>query len=505
MRVLETGNAYSNDGDVLRAIDCCGSALRLDPDSGDAWNNLGNLFLRLNDARGAVSCYQNSVRLQPFEAAAHYGLGRSLNLIGRHELALEHLSTASKLNPRHADTLVNLGNAHHYLGHFEEALRCFDSALPLSHRPAEVHVNRAMVLLNGGNFRDGWREFEYRWETPSFRAYKKRPFRNSQWRGEPLRGKRILLHGEQGLGDAIQFSRFIPEVFARGAEIFLEVKAPLKELMTSLIEPDHIIVLGEPVPKCDYQCSLISLPYLLGVELGDIQSSPYLKVNEFARAAARCAIERVADGHSQLKVGIAWKGNPEHSSDQLRSVIPHQLADLARTKGVQWYVLQKDATPEELAGLLPGLSVTTLPTEHLDGLLATAAVIQELDLVISVDTVTAHLTGALGKPLWLLLPAFYEWRWHSHLEDSPWYASARLFRQHEPGNWVHSIARMASELSLAVAKRREVCQQEKGSCLGIHLAGAVDERGPKTCCDFPQSHQLKTEFTSESPFHTELG
>jgi tetratricopeptide (TPR) repeat protein len=442
---LELGNAYAQAGKAPQAVHSYGAALRLEPNSAWAWNNLGNVLLQLNNAQTAVSCYENAVRSAPGMGVAHYGLGRALNLLGRHEPALEHLQMACRLNPGHADSWLNLGNAHQYLGRFDEALRCFDRALPLSSEPAEVHVNRAVILLNRGDFSEGWREYEYRWETPGFSAYKKRPLGKPQWQGESLEGKCILLHAEQGFGDAIQFARFIPAVLARGAEVYLEVRDPLKELLAGLVEPGHILVRGEPLPAFDYHCSLLSLPIAMGLEFDSIPSRPYLSVGQSAREDARRAIEKETDGLSSVRAGIAWRGNPQHRENLLRSLQLSQLTELFSVPGVRWFVLQKDATAAELASLPAGVS--TLPPQHLDGFLATGAVIQELDLVVSIDSVTAHLTGALGKPLWLLLPAFSEWRWHSHLESSPWYPSARLFRQTVPGDWTHPVQQLRTALA----------------------------------------------------------
>lgn len=341
---------------------------------------------------------------------------------------------------------MNLGNAQQNLGQMEEALRSFDRALVLSTEPAEAHVNRAMILLNNGAFGEGWREYEYRRETPAFGAYKKRRLGKPQWKGEPLEGKRILLYAEQGLGDTIQFARFIPEVLALGAEVFLEVLAPLRELMTQLVDSASILVRGEALPEFDYHCSLLSLPFALKLEFSAIPKQPYLDAPQAVRERVRPGILQAAP-RNVLRVGLSWKGNASHRWNRLRSLNLAQLEPLASVPGVQWYVLQKDAAPEEIAALSARIGATMLPSDYLEGFVATAAVIEELDLVVSVDTVTAHLAGALGRPLWLLLPAFYDWRWHSHLPDSPWYPSARLFRQQEPGAWTQAVESLAAELT----------------------------------------------------------
>jgi tetratricopeptide (TPR) repeat protein len=446
---LNMGNAYAQGGDNLRAIECYGKTLQLDPNSGVAWNNLGNLFLRLKDVTGAIECYQRALRFQPAEGSFRYNLGRTLDMIGRHAEGFEHLLRASELNPYHCDTWTNLGNACQHLGGYEQALSCYDRALELTADPAELHVNRAVVLLNQGNFREGWKEYEYRWETATFRPYKKRPLGKPQWKGEPLVGKRILLHAEQGFGDAIQFARFIPVVKSLGAEVFLEVGAPLQSLLECLLPSEHILIRGESLPDFDYHSSLMSLPFALGLEIDSIPSESYLTVPAPARKEGRAAIAKETLDSTKLRVGLCWRGNPTHRWDNLRSLKPAQLAPLSSLSGIQWFLLQRDITAEELASFPVGLCLTTLPDQHLDGFLPIAALVQELDLVISVDTATAHLTGALGKPLWLLIPAFYEWRWHAPRTDSPWYPSARLFRQSEPGSWqpvIEQLARALEEL-----------------------------------------------------------
>lgn len=450
---LGMGNTYAFSGDNLRAIECYGTVLRLRPDSGVAWNNLGNLFLRLKDVSNALLCYQNATRFQPDDSSFHYNLGRTLDSVGRHAEARDALLRARDLNPNHEDTWTNLGNAYQHLGEYELALSCYDSALKISANPAELHVNRAVVLLNTGNFKEGWREYEYRWETAAFEVYKRRSFGKPQWKGESLVGKRILLHAEQGFGDAIQFARFLPQVAARGAEIFLEVGAPLSSLMESLIDRHHIVVRGQSLPEFDYHCSLISLPFVLGIEIDSIPNKPYLAIPPDALEEGKRAIEQLTKGQPRLRIGLCWRGNPTHRWDHLRSLKPQQLRPLASLSAVQWFLLQRDITPEELGAFPAELSYSTVPADHLDGFQRIAALMQNLDLIVSVDTATAHLAGALGRPLCLLVPKFYEWRWHTHLQNSPWYLSARLFRPAEAGAWQSAMEHLTSYLASAAAKR----------------------------------------------------
>jgi tetratricopeptide (TPR) repeat protein len=449
---LDLGNARSRAGQVLDAIECYGNALRLNPDSGHTWNNFGNLFMHLRDVDSAVSCYRNAVRLLPSEAQCAYGLGRALNLIGCHREARAHLARSSGLDPSHADVWINLGSAHQHLGHPRQALHCFDRALAQSIDRAEAETNRAMILLDQGNFAEGWLAYEHRWELPAFANVRERFVHRPQWKGEPLEGRRIMLYGEQGLGDMIQFSRFIPNVVARGADVFLEVPEPLRDLLRGLLAPGHILARGESLPDFDLHCPLMSLPLALDLELNAIPNRPWLRATDALRQQARQAIPAASlPIRTPLRAGLSWRGNPTHLWDRIRSLTPHHLAPLAQVSGVEWSLLQHDATPEETAALSRTMALAMIDETQLDGFLPTAALIEELDLVISVDTETAHLTGALGKPLWLMLPASYDWRWHSHLSESPWYPSARLFRQTEPGDWSGVVERVAAHLAQLVA------------------------------------------------------
>ncbi len=249
----------------------------------------------------------------------------------------------------------------------------------------------------------------------------------------------------------IQFARFVPQVAALASDVFLEAPARLWALFAGLLPNGRVLARGGTLPEYDLHCPLMSLPLALGLELDSIPSRPYLRVPAEQRQRARHALSVASGGdRPRLRVGLAWRGNPDHRWNRVRSIDPAQLAPLAHVPGVQWIVLQQDATPEELAALAPVFAPALL-RQQLDGFLATAGLIEELDLVISVDTVTGHLTGALGRPLWLLLPAFYDFRWHSHLPNSPWYPSARLFRQTEAGDWGGVLERVAEELAEPVA------------------------------------------------------
>ncbi|MFP5230358.1 MAG: tetratricopeptide repeat protein [Acidobacteriota bacterium] len=447
---IDQGNRSAEAGQFVQAVEQYGQALRLNPHFGPAWHNLGNLLLQLKSIDSAVTCYRNAVQYLPSDPLCAYSLGRALNLIGQHREALGHLTRARRADPRGADIWTNLGIAHQHLGHAEQALACYDRAAALSPDAAESQMNRAVVLLDQENFAEGWRAYEYRWQLLNFAKAAGRFADKPRWQGEPLAGKRILLHAEQGYGDMIQFARFVPQVAAMASEVYLEVPSRLWALFADLLPSGRVLSRGGTLPHYDLHCPLMSLPLALGLAPDTIPSEPYLRVPAEQRERARHALAVASRGsRPRLRAGLAWRGNPSHRWDRVRSLRPAQLAPLAQVPGVQWVLLQQDATAEELSALAPGFAPVHL-RQQLDGFLATAALIEELDLVVSVDTVTGHLTGALGQPLWLLLPAFYDWRWHSHRADSPWYPSAQLFRQEEAGEWTGVVERAAAELAQRV-------------------------------------------------------
>jgi Flp pilus assembly protein TadD len=451
--LLDLGNTHAEAGQYLPAIESLRKILQINPEAGQAWNNLGNIFFNLRDIENASACYANAVRIMPNEAIARFNLGRVLTLSGHAFQAHEHLTRACALDPGRTDSWIALGKTEQHLGHWDGALACFDRALAISPGLAEAHVNRAVVLLNQGNFLEGWREYEHRWQTESFHVYQQRSFGKPEWKGEPIAGKRILLHTEQGFGDAIQFARFIPAVTGLGADVYLEVRAPLQDLLSQLVPHGRTIVAGQTLPEFDYHCSFVSLARVLAIDFASLPRQAYLSVPAPLVESVRAALEHEEQDRAPFRVGLAWRGNPSHAWDALRSLAPAQLAPLGSIPGVEWYSLQNDATVREIEAWPQGFRLNTLSKEQLEGFQRMAAVIAAMDLVVSVDTAQAHLTGAMGRPIWLLLPLFYEWRWHSHLENSPWYPSARLFRQKRPGEWDQTIASLGSELAALMQTR----------------------------------------------------
>ena len=314
-------------------------------------------------------------------------------------------------------------------------------------RAQEAQVLYAQMLLAVGRLPEGWHHNEFRWMTEHF--LQRRPnFGRPVWSGQDLRGKTILLHVEQGLGDDIQFVRYAPYVKALGATVLLLVPPVLQALMHGVAGVDRVLVLGddETAPAFDYYVHLLSLPKVFGTDLATVPADiPYLCVEP--KCAARW-LQRLGEVH-EFKVGLVWAGNPMHPGDRHRSMSLETMAPLGEISGVRFYSLQKGAREEDANAPPAGLVLENLGPE-LGDLCDTAAVISQLDLVICVDTAVAHLAGALGKPVWVMIARSCDWRWLEGRDDSPWYPTARLFRQTRRGEWEGVIDRVKEALERRV-------------------------------------------------------
>jgi hypothetical protein len=328
------------------------------------------------------------------------------------------------------------------LGRHREALASFERALMLAPGNAEMEFNKALGLLIQGDFRAGWKSYEQRWSTQRWRA-DRRSFAKPVWLGdEPLDGKTILLHAEQGLGDTIQFVRYVPRLAAAGAKIVLEVHPELKALLSRLPGAAAVIGRGEPRPAFDLHCPLGSLPLACKTEPVSVPADiPYLAA-EPARVERWRARLATLDGP---RVALVWAGNAAHANDRNRSLPLAKLAPLWANPRARFVSLQRDLRAGD-AQLLEGAPVLHLGAELAD-FDDTAAVLAGCDLVLAVDTSVAHLAGALGRPLWVLLPFSADWRWTKDADRSPWYPSARLYREARPGDWDGVMARVAQDLA----------------------------------------------------------
>ncbi len=418
-------------------------ALDLRPDYPEALSNLGLALTEAGHPAEAAVLLRQAIRLRPDYPEAHNSLGLALTNLGRFDEAAACFEQTLRLNPRYAHAHVNLGSTYKEQGRSEEAIACYDLALRQEPDNPSTRWNRSLALLQMGDFERGWKEYEWRWRKKDARP---RKCRQPLWDGSPLDGRTILLWGEQGLGDAIQFARYAPLVQARGGRVVLECLNIVRELFQGMAGVDQVVAEGPQPPPFDVHAPLMSLPFLLGTTRTTLPATvPYLTADPQRVALWR---QRLADSGG-FRIGIVWQGNPYHKWDRHRSVPLWRFAALADRPDVTLVSLQKGSGTEQLEGF-SRFGVVVLETEPMGapGAFAdTAALIANLDLVVTVDTAVAHLAGALGAPVWMAVAALSDWRWLRDREDSPWYPTMRLFRQQKLGDWASVFDRMAKTLS----------------------------------------------------------
>ena len=409
------------------------------PDHAGALHNLGAALTRLRRGGEAAVFLEQAVRLRPEFADAHNSLGLAHMDQGHFAPAESSFKHALQLNPRCVDAHTNLGSAFKEQGRLEEAVACYDLALAFDPEGATTHWNRSLAWLQMGDFQKGWAEYEWRWRrkgtTPP-------PYPQPRWDGSPLRGRTILLHAEQGLGDMLQFIRYAPLVKDKGGVVVVAAPLPVVKLLASCAAIDRTVTEGETLRSFDVHAPFMSLPGLLKTTTASIPGKvPYL-------AAEPDKLERWRRRLGDLpgfKVGITWQGNPRHKWDGHRSFPLAVMEPLARVEGVTLVSLQKGPGAEQISAVKDRFPVVDVGADLKD-FTETAAAMKHLDLVICCDTSVAHLAGALAVPVWVALSTFVDWRWLRGRDDSPWYPTMRLFRQKRLGKWKPVFRRMAKEL-----------------------------------------------------------
>jgi hypothetical protein len=395
----------------------------------------------------AIALLKTAVASGTDDAFFLYALGNCQFRIGDHAEAAVSLEASTRLEPTRAEAFNDLAAALFVLGRDAEALTCLRRALDLHPDLAEAEETDAIWLLRYGRFREGWQKYEARYRTHANR-HLRRCFTQPRWDGEPLRGRTILLHAEQGLGDALQFVRYAPLVAARGGRVILELYAGIAPLVMKMPGVTQIVTSGSVLPPFDVHCSLLSLPLVFGTDLDSIPATvPYLAVPEdrIARWRARLGPRRA------LRVGIAWSGNPMHRDDARRSIAFDTFSVLLTDRPeVEFHVVQTPLRDADRAAL------QRLPHVHgrfskIMDFADTGALVSLMDIVITVDTSVAHLAGALDRPVWLLLAHLADWRWLLERDDSPWYPSFWLLRQPERGDWDSVLATAAQQLEEILA------------------------------------------------------
>ena len=434
------GAAYQPAGRYAEAITAAQAAIVRQPNFALAYANLGAVYYLTGLHAEALEALETAVALQPDLALAHCNLGAVYRSAGRYADAIVACETAIALRPHSAVAHDNLGVVYHATRRYAEAIAAGEAATALQPDFATAHFNLACSLLVGGNFARGWDEYIWTWRVPARRAELPYLDRAPLWSGETFTSRRLLISADEGFGDVIQFVRYLPAVKARGGRVILEVKEPLGALFADLPDSDEVRVYSgsaDLADAADLQIPLSGIPRALGTDLASIPASiPYLRAKP-----QRVERWRPRFGSaSRLRVGIVRAGNPQHVGDGLRSVRLDDFARLGEIEGVAWFGLQKGRDEDRRScGLF---TVDPLGAEIRD-FADTAAIVAQLDLVIAVDTAIVHLAGALGKPVWTLLPFAADWRWLLLRDDSPWYPTMRLFRQPGKGDWASVFADVA--------------------------------------------------------------
>ncbi|MBM0741934.1 tetratricopeptide repeat protein [Phormidium sp. CLA17] len=453
--------ALSNLGAVLRdqkktveGISYLEQALSLQPGFAEIYNNLGNAYQELDRLEDAIACYRKAVELKPELAEVRSNLGNMLQYIGEFDEAFEHFEQAIATHTDFAGAYNNLGIARRNSGDLDAAFAAYDRAIELKPDFIEAHWNKALNYLLIGDLENGFAGYEQRFEWSKFiEQNPPRNFTQPRWDGSPLDGKTILLYAEQGMGDTIQFIRYIGFVAQQGGRIILECHPPLANLLQSIPAVEQIIPYGTPLPAFDVHAPLMSLPFILGTTLENIPADiPYLPSSPSTPSLPSPTSSSPIP--ASLKIGFVWDGNPQNPYNRSRTCPLELLLPLAQIPGVSLYSLQKEPKPEDLELLQAHPEVQDLRS-LLNNFTDTSSLIQQLDLIIAVDTAVAHLAGALGKTTWLLLPFAPDWRWMCDRDDSPWYPTMRLFRQPSYGNWEPVLEALKAALVARVTGEEE--------------------------------------------------
>jgi len=417
------------------------AALSINPGYAEAHSSLANAFRALGKYDAALASGQLALELNPDLAETHFNLANIYNDMRQHEAAIAHFQTAISIKPDYAFAHYNLAAIFLERCNWHQAIPCFEKTIALIPDFAMAHLNLSCCQLLLGQYEVGWAEYEWRWQTDHMRL-RKHSFVQPLWLGkEPLLGKTILLDHEQGFGDTIQFCRFAKLIAAQGAKVLLVVPPALRLLLTGIEGVDQLLSNGDPLPAFDYHCPLMSLPLALSTQTNNIPSTDhYIQADTTHMHKWQGKLK----GKSGPRVGLVWSGSTEHQHDNKRTIPLASLLPFL-PEHVQLVSLQKELRPIDKETLLSRNDIPHFGDE-LQTFMDTAGLIANLDLVISVDTSVAHLAGAMGKPVWILLPFSPDWRWMLERKDSPWYLSARLFRQPAPGDWNSVLSNLRDAL-----------------------------------------------------------
>jgi len=424
--------------EAVESFDC---AIAIKRDYIEAHTNRGNALKELHRLEAAVMSYDHAISIDPECAEAHSNRGVALKELRQIDAALASYARAIAIKPDYADAYFNRGSALMELRQLDAAIASYDSAIAIKPDYADAHWNKSLTLLLDGDFSNGLPLYEWRWNRETFTS-PKRDFLQPLWLGqEALGGKTVLLHSEQGLGDTLQFCRYASLVANLGARVILEVEKPLAELLRNVAGASELVLKGSELPAFDFHCPLLSLPLAFKTDLGSIPAS----TNYLSADPTKTAQWAVRLGNkTRPRVGLVWSGSTTHTNDRNRSIL---LADWLHQlpSGYQYVSLQKEVRDIDEIAISSQTDLLHFEDE-INNFTDTAALCSLMDLVVSVDTSVAHLSGALGKPTWVLLPFTPDWRWLLDRDDSPWYPSMKLYRQATAGDWDGVLTKMKSDL-----------------------------------------------------------
>jgi len=461
---LDSGymEAYYNRGVVLQdlgrsheAISSYNKAIQLNPDYARSYNSLGTVLYESGDFNEAIDNYNKAIQLNPDYAEAYNNLGAALQSLGKLNEAVNNYNKAIQLKPYSSELQNNIGVVFQKLGKFDKATSNYNKAIQLKPDDVEAHFNLGLLLLLQGNFKDGWEKYEYRCRDKNYSI----PIHNltqPQWDGSALKGRTLLIYVEQGLGDTFQFSRYLHHIKKDGGSIVFMCQSTVIDFYRGNdsgwdIYIDKVISADDPLPHFDLHISLMSLPYIMDTNINNIpQGVPYIKTRQDMAHSWKLKIKK-EHIKNIIKVGLVWQGSKTHKNDHYRSIPLECFSSLLELDKVKLFSLQRGFGQEQIAKNNFENNIIDW-SSNFGQYINTAALIENLDLVISIDTSIVHLAGAMGKPVWVLLEAVPDFRWMLDHEDSPWYPSAKLFRQQDQGNWETVISKVKKELENLISK-----------------------------------------------------
>ncbi len=442
VRHFNTAVKAHHENDIDLAIEHYGQAITLGLETPDLYNNFGVALRSQKRQYGAIACYHRAIKLNPDNAGAYSNLGNAYRDLGKYDKAVKAHRKSVKLAKGTPESVYNLGLAIRDQGKVEESLTCFNKVLKAKPDHGECQWDKAISHLQIGDYVEGFKLYESRWllsRTP------KRPMEAPLWEGGDLEGKTLVLYQEQGFGDMLQFVRFAPLVKEQfGGTVILECQPPLLRLFESVEGIDKVIPVGSPLPKHDFATPLLSLPRIFGTTLETLPNEvPYI------RAPQPHTLTLNTPPEQKLRVGIVWAGK---MTPRDRSCPYSNLIDLLEIPGVYFYSLQRDERTGDIEKFATNALSPNLG-ERMTDFADTATMMEQLDLIITIDSAVAHLAGGLGRPVWALLLYSSDWRWLVDREDSPWYPTMRLFRQQAPNDWESVFAKVKPALEQLVAEK----------------------------------------------------